>query len=167
MNKRTSAVPVTVPRAELHGRSDFARDLLEEHGELWTRIATWSMAPLLRPGDLVKLVPCSIRLFRGELVAIDDADRLLIHRVVGIRRDLVIAKGDALPCVDPARQRTALIGTVIEIRRRQKVRFRIATRWPSAFLGAYSLAVSRLGLPPSGTAWRLSRLPFYLLARFE
>ena len=160
-------MPITVQRPELHGRPDFVRGLLEEHGELWARIVTWSMAPLLRPGDLVKLSPCSTQLFRGELVAIDDADQLLIHRVVGIRRDLVIAKGDALPWADPARRRTALIGKVLEIRRRQKVRRRIATRWPSAFLGAYSLAVSRLGLPPSGTAWRLSRLPFYLLARFE
>ena len=160
-------MPVSVKRPELHGRPDFARELLEEHGELWARIATWSMAPLLQPGDLVKLEPCATRLSQGECVAIDDTDRLLIHRVVAINRGLVIAKGGALSCADPPRPWTSLIGRVREIQRGRSVRGRIGTRWASAFLGAYSLGVSRLGLPPSGPAWRSSRVPFYLLARFE
>lgn len=125
------------------------------------------MAPLLRPGDLVKLAPCGASFSRGELVAIDDTDRLLIHRVVALSQDHLITKGDALPYADPPRERTSLIGTVIEIRRGRRVRAEIGTRWVSAFLGLYSLGVSRLGILPSGTAWRLSRLSFYLLARFE
>jgi hypothetical protein len=55
----------------------------------------------------------------------------------------------------------------VDVQHRGSIRGHARRRWVSALLGLYSLLLSRLGLPPSGLVWRLTRLPFYCVARFE
>ena len=68
-------------------------------------IVSGSMAPQIRPGDVVCVDPAALaRLVRGQVVVVHDPvrpGRLLAHRVVEIRADgSLLTKGDANPVPD-------------------------------------------------------------------
>ena len=164
---RTANPESEPPHLRSHASPHFARTLLHTEGTLWVSVETQSMTPLLRPGDQVELQPCSpTTLALGDLIAIDDGEMLLIHRLVSFTPSHLITKGDALPQADRPRSGSSVVGKVTAAKHREKIG-RIGGRWASVLLARYSLFLTHLRLPPSGQFWRLTRIPFYLLARCE
>ena len=150
-----------------HAHPDFARKLLEAEGRLWVSVATQSMTPLLRPGDRVEVQLCApLVLAPGDIIAIDDGERLLIHRLVLFAPGHFITKGDALPQPDVPQSSPAVLGRVTAVEHGETVRH-VGGGWVSALLARYSLFLTRFRLPSSGVVWRFTRIPFYLLTRFE
>ena len=150
-----------------HAHPGFARELLKEEGRIWVRITSQSMTPLLRPGDRVEIQHCSpTALALGDLITIEEGEMLFTHRLVSFTPSHLVTKGDALPQADLPRSSFAVVGKVIAMEHRGTIR-RIGGRWASVLLGRYSLFLTLLRLPSSGQFWRLTRIPFYFLARFE
>jgi len=59
----------------------------------------WSMAPFIRDGDVLTLSPlASPFIHKGDVVGVVDPNtkKLVVHRIVGMRRDRYWIKGDSL-----------------------------------------------------------------------
>jgi hypothetical protein len=77
-----------------------------------------SMAPLLRPGDVLVVQPGKAGdLLPGQIVVLQDADGFLTHRLIAIGSDTFVTKGDAMPCFDPPAPFSALVGWVQSVER--------------------------------------------------
>ncbi|MGH7355399.1 MAG: S24/S26 family peptidase, partial [Candidatus Rokuibacteriota bacterium] len=93
---------------------DLLRETLARTGSAWVRQAGASMAPLLRPDDALRLVPLDpTRARRGMVVGIASEGRLVVHRLVRVGPDGLVARGDALPAADAPVAREALVGRVV------------------------------------------------------
>jgi signal peptidase len=66
-------------------------------------VASDSMAPSLRAGDLVFLQPIKDMIKPGMVVAYDLQGQLIAHRVVEVVGDMLVTKGDNNQDVDPWR----------------------------------------------------------------
>lgn len=111
MSRRDSGPGEPAPPA------DRLRELLVADAEpLPLRIVGGSMAPFLRPGDLVRLLPLDPGGPRiGELVALAaDAGHVVVHRVVARQGERVVTRGDASPAADGA---VALLARVVAAER--------------------------------------------------
>lgn len=85
-----------------------------------------SMNPFIKNGDLITISPlfCSAPEI-GEVVAFrDPADRLLVHRVVGKKRQGYLIKGDNVENPDGVIQSENILGRLTAVRRNgRKIRF--------------------------------------------
>jgi signal peptidase I len=94
----------------------FVPDVLARDGFAWVRESSDSMAPLIRPGDRLRLAPIDrSSLQQGDVVAYRRGPHLIVHRVIVRQRDGVITKGDALPHRDTALPWDALVGRVVAL----------------------------------------------------
>lgn len=92
---------------------DLLRDVLAHDGAVWVREAGASMAPLLCPDDALRLVPLEgARVRRGMVVGVIADGRLVVHRLVTVAHDSLVARGDALAWSDAPVARQALVGRV-------------------------------------------------------
>jgi hypothetical protein len=158
------------------GQTGIALEMLARDGTLWAREASSSMAPLLRPGDWVRLDPFEpAAAFVGMLVAYRSADRIIVHRMLAWNATGFVAKGDALPSPDLIVPWGRVVGRVAA-RRRPDGRIVDLRRfpWPAldGLLGRVATLAGRLcGHGADGTAsparrpfWRMLRLPFHVLS---
>lgn len=76
-------------------------ELLARGGRVWRRVASDSMAPLLRAGDRILVEPCTAEWVRwSDVIVFRSAAGPMVHRVLGVRRGStpqLIEKGDANP----------------------------------------------------------------------
>ncbi|MFI5339009.1 MAG: hypothetical protein ACHQ7N_04130 [Candidatus Methylomirabilales bacterium] len=153
----------------------FLVELLARHGAVWVREASRSMSPLIRPGDEVRLVPLEpLRITRGALIAWQQEERLLLHRVLAWDKAGVITKGDALASPDPLVGWDDVVARVAALRRAGMPSVDLDTfPWPlvNRLLGALSAIAGRLrveenigGIPAlvRHLAWKSLRVPFHL-----
>ena len=151
-------------RAEL--AIDFIPAVLEREGAAWVRAVSSSMAPLIQPGDEVRLVPPDAgRVQRGALVAFRRDGALVVHRVLSRTPDGLVTKGDALPDTDAPVEWRDLIGRVTAIRtpRGRLVDF---GRWPWPLVEGVLGRLARPS-PCNRLAWIARRAPFHLIARLS
>ncbi len=149
-----------------------ALGVLAREGAVWGRGTGLSMAPLIRPGDELRLASLDgKRIFRGMLVAYPREARLVIHRVIAWGEAGVVAKGDASAFPDPPVPREHVVARVVALRGADGRHVDLeAFPWPvlNRLLGVYAWAASRLcreGAAPSlarRVAWKALRLPFYM-----
>jgi hypothetical protein len=158
-----------------------ALEVLTREGCLWVQEASSSMAPLIRPGDWLRLDPLPRgRLSIGTLVAYRSGERLVMHRVLRWSDAGLVAKGDALPSPDPLVPWDHVVGRVNALRRLDgRVVDFGRFPWPAlnALLGVIASLAWRLcrdapedptSRPTRRPLWRALRLPFHatgLLAR--
>ena len=96
---------------------DFLRAVLARDGAAWVREAGASMAPLLCPDDALRLVPLDrARARRGMVVGVVADGRLVVHRLVRVAHDRLVARGDALAWSDAPVAPQALVGRVAGLR---------------------------------------------------
>lgn len=71
-------------------------EVLREYGECIAHVAGWSMEPLFHNRQsIVKVVPFEIDKMRvGDIVLYKVDDRYILHRVLEIQKDSIIARGD-------------------------------------------------------------------------
>jgi hypothetical protein len=99
-----------------------------------------SMAPFLRPGDEVLVLPDQ-RCWLGDVVLCLYGETLVLHRVVAKIPGGIITKGDSLRCTDQATSYGNLLGRAVSRTRRGRVKSLESSR--SRMLGmAFSLMLS-------------------------
>jgi len=83
--------------AKAEASVDFVLVFLAREGGAWVHAASSSMAPLIQPGDQLRLGaldPASAR--PGMIVAFRRDGTLIVHRVLGATPAGLVTKGDAL-----------------------------------------------------------------------
>jgi signal peptidase I len=147
----------------------FVSDVLARDAVAWVRTSSESMAPLLRPGDRLRLVRVDRETIRpGDLIAYRRATSLVVHRVIARAADGVVTKGDALPHADtrvPWPAVVARVGGIVDAGGRTHELD--AARWRA--INRLAAALSRLGAvvgPPDRSwrrpAWAALRGPMHL-----
>ncbi len=80
-------------------------------------VATGSMAPVIRPGDQIRVVGVTLRdLHRGDILLLDTGGVFIAHRLLWRDRRLW-TRGDASNRFDPAIRPEAVVGKVVSIGR--------------------------------------------------
>jgi hypothetical protein len=92
-------------------------DLLVQQGSIEFRVASDSMSPALKPGDVVRLSSIPDRLDAGTLVAVRQNRGLVCHRFVREYRDAamrgwVVTRGDRSSSEDDPVPADAVVGVV-------------------------------------------------------
>jgi signal peptidase I len=83
------------------------------HGTFTFSINGNSMKPVLFPGDKVKITAC--RDYRaGDIVLYESGTQLIVHRIMDMRGETVITKGDYNQGFDYAVQKSAILGKLVE-----------------------------------------------------
>lgn len=145
--------------------------LLARGDSLWVREASFSMLPLIRPGEELQLAPLdSRRVARGALIAYERGAQLVIHRVMAAGGSGVVTKGDALASPDPPVPWGEVAGRVVALRVNGRSVDLTAFPWPlvNRLLAWIASLAARLGLEeapssrPRRLAWKALRVPFYL-----
>ena len=143
---------------------DFVSDMLQREGYTWVRAASSSMAPLIRPGDDLRLVPLAGGHLRpGAIVAFRRGGELVVHRVVDQRSEGVVTRGDALPDADSPVIWNDVIGGVAAIRTPSGQLVDLK-RWPRPLIDRGLAALTSFS-PSSRFAWIVRRALFHLVAR--
>lgn len=152
---------MTKTRVEL--ATDFVQDVLAREGAAWVSAASSSMAPLIQPGDELRLAPfAAARVHAGAIVAFWRGGELVVHRVLRRAAGGVVTRGDALGEADSPVVWSRVIGRIVAIRT-PSGRLLDLDRWPWPLIGRALAAVARLGAP-NRLAWILRRAPFHLAA---
>lgn len=144
----------------------FVPDLLSRDGAVWVHEFSDSMAPLVRAGDRLCLVPAApTDIRRGQLVAISRGDQLVVHRVVSRGVTTVVTKGDGLSCRDAPVPLTAVVGrvAVVETARGRRIDLDGA-RWRALGRGLALISRASERTSAESLAWKLTRLPAHLAA---
>jgi hypothetical protein len=160
-----------------YGRATAAllADLIARDGAAWARQASLSMAPLIQPGDAVRLVPLDRgQIARGALIAYRREEMLVVHRILAWGEAGVVTKGDALTSPDPLVAWEQVVAQVAALRRTGKPPADFgAFPWPiiNGALCSLSAIASRLSAengtggsrsPLLWLAWKALRVPFHL-----
>jgi hypothetical protein len=117
-----------------------------ERRELAARFGGSSMEPTIPPGAEV-LLQCGVLPAPGEIAAFILGDRIMVHRVVTrspVRGPWLLTRGDASAIPDPPIAETAVIGTVVRVRRGD--RFVKPASPPTSFGRRLALTLCLLGL---------------------
>ena len=124
---------------------DLAREQLARHRPLVLVAEGHSMWPLVRDGEVVTIEPMDAPPAIGDVVLFAVGARLVLHRVVAIRGDDVVTKGDARPRPDAPIPRGSILGRLRRSRANRLLAFASlhGARPLSALLQRARLALSR------------------------
>ena len=107
-------------RSAAHAASEEALHEYLRNGTIVRRVKTWSMAPALQPGDMVRIKPSGSLPRPGEIWAFysADASSLIVHRILCCRAygKWILTKGDALLLPDGWISRERFYGKIIQSR---------------------------------------------------
>ena len=161
--------------SKAHAATSLVVELLAREGAVWVREASWSMSPVIREGDEVRLLPPEPqRIRRGALIACRREEGLVLHRVLTRNQAGVITKGDALASPDRPVEWGDVVARGAALRRAGMPSADLdAFPWSliNPLLGALSALAGRLrlkenirGMPSllPRLAWISLRLPFHL-----
>lgn len=153
----------------------FVVETLARTRTVWVIEGSDSMAPLVRAGDRLRLVPADRPHIRpGSLVAFCSDARLVVHRVLACGPAGVVTKGDALSRRDGPVSWDAVVGRVVAVA--HPARVAELERVPWRLLGRMLAALSRVAeaVAPATSAatatwwqrpaWVLARAPFHVVA---
>jgi hypothetical protein len=105
--------PVAAPSASAR----FVAACVRDDGGAWVEHRGFSMWPVLRPGDRLRVARLDGPPAAGEVAVFARAGRLVAHRVVAVAGETVTTRGDALRRPDAPIAREALVGRVTHRRR--------------------------------------------------
>jgi hypothetical protein len=103
-------------------RDTAKRSLLAEvacrFGQVQLKVTGTSMIPSVWPGDILTINRSSAaEVFPGQIILCYRNQGLVAHRLTRKTGNLLITRGDALPCYDPPFQEDELLGRVVSILR--------------------------------------------------
>jgi signal peptidase I len=99
---------------------ELAREILSRGQRFRFSARGMSMSPILRDGDVLTIAPISVSLpGMGDIVAFvhSDGARLVVHRVVAVRRDGCVTKGDNASERDGIVPYESILGVVVSVER--------------------------------------------------
>jgi signal peptidase I len=144
--------------------AEFVPELLARDGLAWVTAASSSMAPLIQPGDGLRVAPLGAGRARvGTIVVYRRDAKLVVHRVMAAGRDGLVTRGDALEEADPPVDWSRVVGRVSAIRTPGGRTLELdRAPWPALehVLGWLCDRRAR-----GGIAWIACRAPFHLAAR--
>jgi hypothetical protein len=74
-----------------------------------------SMEPAITQGAILLVSP-HVRPSIGDIVLVCGGRGIFAHRLIGVQKDTIITRGDALEAPDPPLPPSALLGTVVSVR---------------------------------------------------
>ncbi len=112
----------TVAGARENSNAALAMSVLRHGGTIFLKAWGTSMLPSVWPGDVLTIVSAACtEIAPGDIVLVLGRDHIVVHRLLGQRRDTSLqawtTKGDAMPESDPPATDSALLGRVVSIRR--------------------------------------------------
>lgn len=121
-------------------------------------IAGRSMLPILQPGDAAFLSPAKESAPEvGQIVTFIQGESLLTHRVVSVRSDHILTKGDHVQACDPPVPTQQVIGRVIARERGDQLR-KIQSGQRARWIAALSRLEGGMHQRLAGSRWRESRI---------
>lgn len=97
---------------------DLVSDVVRISGEVTLKLMGTSMLPVIWPGDLVTVRPCDVsELAVGQIILYRREGILTAHRIVRVRREHLILRGDSLDRCDPPVEMDQVVGCVCSVRR--------------------------------------------------
>jgi hypothetical protein len=94
-------------------RAQLAGTMLREGRTVELPAVGTSMQPLIPPGGVVRVEPARAADVRpGDIVLVDDGERLVCHRLLYIAAGRVVTRGDAAPACDLPLPAAAILGRV-------------------------------------------------------
>jgi hypothetical protein len=113
-----------------------------QNAAFWIPVQGNSMWPRLRPGDEAELIDADASSIEtGDVVVARISSALVIHRLLSVRGDHLLLRGDNSAAADPPIPREHLLGVVGRVRRRGAILDRVS--WDRA-PGLFSLIALRL-----------------------
>ena len=116
-----AAVPTGVSRMEGGRLLTLARGVVAEGGEMWIVATGQSMQPSIAPGDRVLIGPVTA-VHPGSIVLADFDGAPVLHRVVRVREDEVVLRGDACQSDDTPIRTSDVLASVRLVSRGATVR---------------------------------------------
>lgn len=116
-------LPVTTDIARLDGARllELARGVVGQGGEMWIAVTGTSMQPAISSGDRVRVGPPG-RMKIGEIVLANARGSAVLHRVVQLRDDSVVLRGDACEGNDQPLHPSDIVARVTAVSRGATVR---------------------------------------------
>jgi hypothetical protein len=97
------------------------RDAVAAGGELWVSGSGQSMHPTIRHADQVLIAPLEREVRPRDVVLLPFGNRLMLHRVIEVRGNAVLTKGDARRIPDPPVARADVVAHALAVRRADDV----------------------------------------------
>lgn len=94
-----------------HWKSIVAQ-LLSEGRVIEIRASGYSMFPLLKPGDKLRVQPQKGSFKAGDIIVFDRGDIFVAHRLIEIQQDQVVCKGDGFVTYDNLIDLRQVVGKV-------------------------------------------------------
>ena len=100
-------------------REDFAaiaREIVKQGKSFSFRAHGRSMAPFIADGDTIVVSPLKGPARIGDVVLLKESDgRLIVHRIVGRRKGMILTRGDACAVLDSPADHVGIIGKVTNV----------------------------------------------------
>ena len=100
-------------------RDDFAAiagEIVRQGKSFSLRAHGRSMAPFIVDGDTIVVSPLERPARIGDVVLLKESDgRLIVHRIVGRRKGMILTRGDACAAVDSPADHVGIVGKVTAV----------------------------------------------------
>ncbi len=117
MELQTNNPELNISSSDLTG---ILSDVLKRGSSVRFRAKGYSMSPIIKNSDVITVSPCPpAKLRAGDIAAFtrNSSDRLVVHRIVGIRGELFLMKGDNAADFDGFIPGSQILGQVTRIER--------------------------------------------------
>ena len=117
MSLQANSPELSLSASDLAG---ILREVLNKGSSVRFKAKGFSMSPFIRNGDVITVSPFTLAKLRpGDIAAfiLEKPGRLVVHRVVGIRGELFLMKGDNLPDFDDLIPGSQVLGQITRIER--------------------------------------------------
>ena len=100
-------------------KCDLAADVIRRFGTLRLRVTGFSMLSALWPGDVLSISRVDWDAYRpGDILLFTRNRRLFVHRLVEVKGETAVTRGDASMDPDPPIHASAVLGRVSAVERR-------------------------------------------------
>lgn len=91
------------------------RSLINDGQMKYITVEGKSMVPILIPKDKVLISPANIKNIKyDDIVVFYDGEKLIIHRIISVRGNMVVTKGDNSPMLDDEIPIKAILAIAID-----------------------------------------------------
>lgn len=94
-------------------KCELLKELILRNGSFWLRVAGYSMTPTISTGEFVKIENVTSGVKGGDIVAVNNNGKLLVHRILYTDSNRIVTKGDNLIHVDPPIEYGDILGNIV------------------------------------------------------
>jgi len=94
---------------------ELVADVARSFGEVRLKVTGASMIPSIWPGDVITVRHDAVSLQPGQIVLFRRQGKLVAHRIIQVRGDVLSTRGDSLLSSDPPIHSPDIVGHVISV----------------------------------------------------